>query len=160
MNVIMAPHPDDEIIGCFEILKKGNCVVNFTTKLNKERAEECLNLRNHFDVKFIYFQYSVPPAFLSIKNTFYFPHPIYETHPEHRLLGQHGERLLRNGYNVIFYSTIMNAPFIFETPFSEEKKKVLNLLYPSQKSLWEYDYKYFLFSGYDKWLIELGNENG
>jgi hypothetical protein len=60
---------------------------------------------------------------------------------------------LRAGADVIFYNTIMNAPYIHEIKDPEDKKNCLNIIYPSQKSLWETDYKYFLYEGRVKWLV-------
>ncbi len=64
-----------------------------------------------------------------------------------------GEQLARNGFDVTFYNTLMNAPYIHECKNSDGKLALLNTVYPDQKSLWEYDHKYFLFEGYTKWIF-------
>ena len=39
----------------------------------------------------------------------------------------------------------MNDSYIQEYPNPEEKKRILDLYYPSQKGLWESDAKFYLF---------------
>ena len=154
-HVIIAPHADDEIIGTFEILNnpKLKPIIIYTSDMNDERKKECMKLKEEVDIKAQFFLNNIPSNFLNpiSNNTFYFPHPIYETHPDHRVQGIVGESMARNGYNVIFYITEMNAPFKYECPFPKAKLELLNIIYPSQKDLWKYDHKYFLFSGYDQW---------
>jgi len=67
--------------------------------------------------------------------------------------GMIGESMLRSGINIIFYNTNMNAPYIHELKDSKEKEELLNKVYPSQKSLWEYEKKYVLYEGRNKWIM-------
>jgi len=155
-TIIVAPHPDDEIIGCFELLNDNSIspIVIYTSDVDNERRAEAAELRNHTNVKIQLFLNTIPSKFLHPTNMFYFPHPIYETHPDHRLQGIGGEQLARAGYDVTFYITEMNAPFKFECSQSERKKILLDTCYHKQSSLWKYEHKYFLFSGYDKWVFK------
>ena len=82
-----------------------------------------------------------------------FPDPVYENHPLHRQYGMMGESMARQGLDVTFYTTQMNAPYIREVKDSAAKKSLLNTVYFGQSSLWEYDHKYFLFEGYCKWIF-------
>lgn len=154
--VIVAPHPDDEIIGCYSILKSTKQTKNivYTTNVNNDRRKEALNIKNYFDVRQFFVNNDLPPVLLDKNNTFYFPDHINEFHPDHRKSGMIGEQMLRNGFDVVFYSIQMNTPYLFELdPEKSNKEEILNNVYPSQKSLWEYDKKYILFEGYIKWLI-------
>ena len=155
-HIIISPHADDEIIGTYEILtdSKIKPIIIYTERMLDKRKQETLKLRDHVNIKIQLYLYSVPPNLLNLNlnNTFYFPHPIYETHPSHRAQGFVGEQLARQGFNVIFYITEMNAPFKYECKNSDKKKELLELVYPSQSDLWKYENKYFLFSGYDKFI--------
>lgn len=165
--IIIAPHPDDELIGCWEILKKKekSPIIIYTEEMNEIRKEETLSFKKHFTVKAQLFLKSIPPMFLKKENTFYFPDPIYETHPAHRTQGSIGESLARSGLDVIFYSTNMLAPYIHEItiPLKEvfaqknrtinPKEEILNTIYPSQKDLWKHEKKYILFEGRCKWIF-------
>ncbi len=152
--VIVSPHADDELIGCYKILTNEDIrpVIIYTEEMSKERQEEVKGIREHFTIKAQMFCRSIPPQFLNTTTTFYFPGPD-ELHPAHRAQAAIGEALARQGLNVIFYTTNMNVPWIQESTFPEKKKALLNLIYQSQSDLWKYDHKYFLFEGYMKWLF-------
>ena len=165
--IIIAPHPDDELIGCWEVLKKEekSPIIIYTEDVNDKRREETLELKKHYTIKAQFFLKSIPPNLLQPENTFYFPDPIYETHPAHRVQGSVGESLARSGLDVIFYSTNMTAPYIHEIkiPLKElfaqkntylnPKEEILNEVYPSQKDLWKHEKKYILFEGRCKWIF-------
>lgn len=152
--VIVAPHADDEIIGCYELLETRlvDLVVTTSTKSIIEMMPSSE-----------YFGFSVrlmdDYPFDSVENRiFVFPDPVYEMHPEHRKLGSLGEVFLRAGQPVIFYSTNMLSPYIHEVKQPEIKLKCLNTLYPNKKALWKYEHKYFLFEGYTQWLMDFDHE--
>lgn len=155
-TVIITPHPDDEIIGCFEQLKNpaNNIVIIYSGDTDADRRNTVLKLKEKVPhIKIQLFQQTVPQTFLTSTNRFFFPDPIYEIHPKHREWGMMGEQLARAKFDVTFYNTNMNAPYIHEVVMSDDKKYLLNEVYPDQKSLWEYDHKYFLFEGYNKWVF-------
>lgn len=154
--VIVAPHCDDCLIGCYEIIRDNPDnppVILYVGNPPQERRDEALKLRDHTDITMQMFCNSIPPIFLNPSTQFYFPDPSTEIHPLHRIWGSQGENMLRNRMNVIFYTTNMNVPYIHEVENSQKKEDLLNEIYPSQKSLWEYDKKYILFEGRCKWLI-------
>lgn len=155
VHVIMSPHPDDDVIGCYEVLlKEKKVIVIYTEDIPQIRREESLELKKHFDnIGGQLFLRSVPPNLLNKESVLYYPDPIYDVHPSHRKVGAQGEELLRRGLNVVFYNTCMNAPYIHEVELPEQKEQVLEKVYSSQKSLWKYEKKYFLFEGRCKWLI-------
>lgn len=156
--IIVAPHIDDEMIGCFSILcnQEIEPIIIYTSICNEERKQEALLLKKYLpNVKIQMFTKHIPSQFMSPLNSFYFPDPCFETHPEHRRVGMIGEEILRDKIckEVIFYSTNMSAPYIHEISNANYKKNMLNKIYKSQKSLWEYENKYFLFEGYCKWIV-------
>jgi len=151
--VIVAPHPDDEIIGCWEILKNEKPIIIYSGNTPLERREESTKLKDHVKIKAQLFQMSIPTSFTNDQCTIYCPDPAYEINPEHRMWGMIGESMLRSGINIIFYNTNMNAPYIHELKDSKEKEELLNKVYPSQKSLWEYEKKYVLYEGRNKWIM-------
>jgi hypothetical protein len=157
-TVIVAPHPDDEIISSFLVLSDQNnssISIIYSADVDKIRREEALKLKSQFvNVKSQHFCQSVPPIFLNPKTTFYFPDPIFEHHYLHRQWGAIGESLLRNGLDVIFYSVNMTAPYCFEVKNWMKKKEVLDQVYQSQCDLWKNDAKFYLFEGRTRWLVQ------
>ena len=153
--VIYAPHPDDEIIGCYEVLKKApNIIIIYGADTDSKRREEALKLKDQVENLTVQlFLNSVPMSMMNKDHIFYFPDPVYETHPKHREYGMIGESFARNGFDVTFYNTTMNAPYIHEVGLPSLKNQLLDEIYPSQKDMWKYDHKYFLFEGYSKWIF-------
>lgn len=151
--IIIAPHPDDEIIGTYQIVKKYKTFIVYDAGTPQFRREESQKLRDEFDITAQAYMSTVPPLWLKMPNTvLFFPDPIYERHPLHRQWGQMGEMIARSGQRVIFYNTIMNAPYIHEVADSDEKRDVLDKYFESQKTMWEWNHKYFLFEGYNSWI--------
>jgi hypothetical protein len=149
---IIAPHPDDEIIGTYEIIKNHTTMILYDASTSQSRREEAMKLKDNFDITAQAFVASIPPHWYAIDNSvFFFPDPTYEVHPLHRHWGHIGESMARSGRQVIFYNTIMNAPYIHEVDDFSDKRQMLDKIYDSQKKMWEWDEKYFLFEGYNSW---------
>ena len=151
--LIVAPHPDDEIIGCFEILEMSNIqnkkvFIIYMEDVEEKRKEAALKLRETYScVKAQFFQKSIPLTFINPNTTILVPDPFYEINPFHRAIGNEGERLVRAGFDVIFYSTNMTGPYIHEVKEWKTKRDLLNKIYKSEKKLWEYEHKYYLYEG-------------
>ena len=160
-HIIIAPHPDDELIGCFEILEdiKDNITIMYSDILDVNRKEEAKRLKLYFPNINLHFPHhygtydDIPSLDPKKEKTYYFPDPIYEIHPDHRKIGAIGEIFLRKGYNVIFYSINMNTPYIHKVKTPERKESFLDNVYTSQKSLWITEKKFILFEGRCKWLM-------
>ncbi len=144
--LIFAPHADDEIIGCFEVLSKvpGALVVFPESKqiIESYQAQS-------------YFQYSAmllkDIGFLDLhKYQIFVPDPYFEYHPQHREIGALSYQFRAKGYEVFLYTTNMNAPYIRELSVDsmKAKRESLNICYSDKTSLWQFDHKYFLFEGY------------
>lgn len=152
-NVIIAPHPDDEIIGCYEVLMKEKVVIIYDTTIPQVRREEALKLKDYVDIEVQLFLQTIPNTFINPFTTIYVPDPFFEIHPSHRRWGVIGESIARSGFDVVFYTTAMNTPYIYETKDYEKKEELLNNVYPSQKDLWAYEKKYVIFEGRNKWIF-------
>lgn len=153
-HIIIAPHCDDEIIGTFEVLKRNpHVTIMYDGNTPQERRDEALKLREKLPHCKQIFQKAIPQPFMRRINKFYFPDPVYETHPFHRQWGMVGELYARDGYDVTFYSTNMRAPYVHEVRAPEEKLDWLMFAYRSQSDLWKYDHRYFLFEGKCKWIF-------
>ncbi len=156
-TIIVAPHPDDEIIGCYSYLINNRCDIIYTSSIDSYRKKETENLSIHLGKEYIgdqIYNSEIPDELIQMENLYLFPDPINEIHPDHRRQGHIGEEFIRDGFDVIFYSTIMNVAWVNLQKQFENKKLLLNKCYPSQKSLWKYEHKYFLFEGYYKWIMK------
>jgi hypothetical protein len=147
-SLIIAPHADDEIIGCFEVLQAGGeVIVAFPTSVVLREASQSaeffgfsrmlLHNLGNIDLK----QYTI-----------FIPDAYFELHPLHRELGGKVHEFRRLGLNVVCYSTNMNAPYIREVQDVVAKQRALTSCYPEKSSLWAYDHKYFLFEGHCKYI--------
>ena len=147
--IIFAPHADDEVIGCYEILQQKK--VGLVVFDNLEHVHEALKCSEHFK-----FSVMDMEAFIKLLidhkmqrcEGLFVPDPHFELHPLHKDFAALPSLL--NEFNhspipVYYYSTNMNTPYLREVKDSVGKLAALNKFYPQKKSLWEYDHKYFLF---------------
>lgn len=149
--IILAPHADDEIIGCYELLvahQKDIKTILFGTEEAIQEAEISA-LRFLFDRGHIDYL----PTIIHNKDILVCPDPMTEIHPLHRQFGFVGERWAREGHNTIFYSTNMNVPYLHEVKYSGRKQEALEMCYQQKQSLWQFDHKYFLFEAYTEWIL-------
>lgn len=159
-HVIVAPHADDEIIGCYSVLCTGKVRIVAFPFANSVAVDEARAAQTMFQFATELFEGAQNLLVLAQiafreRGLIFFPDPVYELHPEHRVIGAMGEQILRRSYpNVVFYSTNMNAPYIRESHDVAGKQKALNACYIKKRSLWEYDHRYFLFEGQTRWLTD------
>ena len=154
MIVIFAPHQDDEIIGCYSVLKqaqeeKRKVSIVYIENDNQKRVKESKKLLDYFScIASVFFCKVIPNQLITPDNIIYAPDPIYEYHPLHRMAGGHCQLISMSGVRVVFYTVNKNVPYLFEIENPEQKEKLLDEVYPSQNSLWKYEKKYILFEGY------------
>ena len=147
MNIIIAPHPDDCLIGCYSLIKKGlidKIVYLDATPERYDYAKEA-GKQLGFRVAFLRYRYLIDFLQKNSKDTFLVP-DIADTHLLHKFTNCAG-RL--SGCGLGYYTTEMNTGYTKELSErdKEEKRAMLNKYYPDQKSLWENDWRYFLFEG-------------
>lgn len=142
--VIFAPHPDDEIIGCWRLLQDGFVShVYYFSELTAERRLEALTVSRNFGFIPIFVQNGSHKDALKVPSDSIILVPsVYDKHPDHAKVRSFGKTF----DNVVeFYSTDMNHKFDVLS-FSDRylKEKALKEYYPSQSKLFENE-KYFLF---------------
>jgi hypothetical protein len=148
--IILAPHADDEIIGCYELLLAHSKEIKTVCFATEEAIEEAVLSSQMFSFDRSHIDYL--PTILYSGDTLVCPDPFGELHPMHKRFGFIGVNWAQDGHSTIFYSTNMNVPYIHEVKYSGRKQYALDHCYDSKRSLWEFDHKYFLFEGYSKWI--------
>lgn len=148
--IIVAPHPDDELIGCFSMLKAGEVAevwYIFDHGIeHRHRMSEAIRCAATFGFKPIfldgiqdlleYAEQSGPQKRLVIPS-------IHDSHPQHKLCNQ-----VCRKYAAKFYSVDLEyakSKAVFSTEMLEAKKAYLDGIYSTQKALWDSNASYFLF---------------
>lgn len=144
--IILAPHVDDEVIGCFRYLH-GRQVerVYYFFEVDEIRKAEAQRCSEHFDfeARFV----SVEEAYKEIQESFgssvlLLPN-CHDFHADHKTINN-TFRTLPNEKN--FYSVDMNVERdTLYNEYQQEKLQTLNTLFPSQAGLFASDEKYHLF---------------
>ena len=134
--LIVAPHPDDEVIGCYQTLHEKGSVVDvlYLHDTTPERMAEAQAASEYFG-----FNVANPEVKPWTYSSVYVP-SRKDWHAQHKQAYRDYRKWATH-----FYSVDM----VDGSPLSEEnqrnKRKALDLLYPSQATLWERDHRYFLF---------------
>jgi hypothetical protein len=138
-TLIVAPHIDDELIGCYSVLTKkqpGQKVfVLFLNELTPERQEEAAIAGHALGFTPCY---NEPPCELFF-DQIYVP-SIRDWHAAHKEVNR-----TWRGSATHFYSVDMQHGIYLGAEDSAKKKALLDTFYPSQKQLWETNAKYWLF---------------
>lgn len=132
MNVILAPHLDDEILGCYSILDQACQIIYFTYDYRedgissyRDRAKYCKDIDFDFDI-------------LHDGDTIYIPSK-FDYHPLHRKVRRFGLSLPGKK---MFYSVEMNTPWLEEEEDVSGKRALFEKMYPYEDMKSD---KYFLF---------------
>jgi len=147
MKILIA-HPDDESVGAYNMIRIRNIdeviLINPFEQFPDVRIEEISEMCKKNNITFT----QVQTVNFEKGEGYLFPTPNSH-HPHHKYVAMKYLEALKEGADVYFYDVEMIEPWTLRLPLklSEEKRKFLNKYYPSQKSLWESDYKYWLFEG-------------
>ena len=145
MFTIIAPHPDDELIGCYTLFSTGlveRVIIIPDANLDMSRIEETRNFCDYQGG--IELVVEMNPSNIDTTNLQIIVPSLTDTHPYHRYIN----RLFYNVKKGI-YSVDMQAEYVKELNNWQKENKhfVLDMFYPSQKELWDKDAKYYLFEG-------------
>ena len=147
MYILICPHPDDELIGAFSLIKKGLIDKVVYIDPPPARYERAIRVGKE-------------SGFIVEKSEFKDFYAYLESNPSHTFLvpDSADNHLLHQAINLVarqsicclgYYSTDMNTGYTRELRKEDKKQKLaaLNKFYPDQKSLWVNDWKYWLFEG-------------
>ena len=161
-NIIVAPHPDDELIGCFELLyeKPSTCTVIVFEKIldeiiSKERIRESQLMGEHLGYNVIVF---VDPILFKniIRNElFWKPNEIILWLPEQNEHYHHSYVTyvlldLKRSYEELtlgFYTVKMNTSYTRRSKYGDLKMKYAYTFFPSQKEFFDNNQHVFIFEG-------------
>jgi len=136
VQVILAPHLDDEIIGCYSILGQVDLVVYFHQDYREQEIPLIPGLRYvHWD------EFCGRTMSTSLDDVIYLP-SRYDYHPLHREVRAKGLALLGKK---MFYSVEMNVPWLEEEEDPRGKKDLLQKMYPGEVETISKSDKYLLF---------------
>lgn len=148
--VILAPHIDDELIGCYSVLKGHHFMalhklpvqltVIYFFDITYDRKDEAGYLARSLGFNTLF-----DPAADTVEKWCAEASKIYvpsrrDAHENHKELNQSYRHLATH-----FYSVDMVDASPLQPKDRSQKKEWLNAYYPSQSALWERDHKYFLF---------------
>lgn len=151
MDIIVAPHIDDEVIGCYSILsttKAETEIWYLTTEASKTRRDEAKAVSKMFGVEIRFMPMSELSRSLKqmcLIGTVYVP-SRQDLHPHHRKVTSLVTNVIDTNL-LRYYSVDMNIPGRPTLPkkIQDAKRKALYELYPSQATLLKNNDKYWLF---------------
>lgn len=137
-TLIIAPHVDDETIGCFSILRdrrNRQTTVLWCHDLDMGRLTEGYAAANRLGFHATTYKGIV----LEKWDEVYVPRRD-DNHPDHKRVCAEFRK-----YATHFYSVDMIEASPLPSNVADIKRHTLNTCYPSQAALWERDHKYWLF---------------
>ena len=148
--VIVSPHNDDAVIGCWELVARGEVKkIIYINENNEDALNEIKRFCEDFKIELdvcsdVGNVFKIVPLAL-IDNCIILVPSNNDHHPEHKLCSSL-QYIIGRDY-IGLYSIDMNEQWVRETGNPKEKEEILNKYFPSKKDLWEYDKKYILFEG-------------
>lgn len=146
--IVIAPHPDDELIGCFTLFdsKQVNAVIYLEVE-DQKRFEEAEHFCDVMCVESMYvpFLKDLSEYLYSSSQKFIVP-SVYDNHMLHKAVGA---MFMHERAEYGVYTVDMTSNYARELTKNDanNKRSLLDDCYPSQSSLWESDWKYWLFEG-------------
>lgn len=139
-DIILAPHVDDEVIGCFDALTQMNVKeVHYFFEVDDTRREEAFASAARFNFTPVFHQRleHIPPT----GGLVYLPHPS-DLHPDHRAVHARYRSVFPTNRRR-FYSIDMEFNRTLALQPAEKHEALLSL-FPSQHKLFD-DARYWLF---------------
>ena len=140
-RIIISPHCDDEVIGCYTVLlQKVKAVIflhwNDTRKLEAEAVARKLKFRAIFDYEFW--------RYIDKDDTLFIP-CILDSHPDHK---EANLKAKQTGCRLVAYTVDKNIPCRkLPSAVRDEKRKVLEI-YKSQQKYDEINELYIKYEGF------------
>ena len=135
-NVILAPHLDDEIIGCFSVLKPGDLVLFFK---DDYRANDI----NRKGYPWTFEQIGLEDSPVLVPDDILYIPSRYDYHPLHRAVNRFGTAVKHKHKR--WYSVEMNTPWLEEEADPVAKSALFRSHYPGEVGTICKNDKYFLF---------------
>jgi hypothetical protein len=152
MNVIVAPHPDDELIGCYKVLSQGKVDKVIYMTGDEQRRLEAMLCAEYFGFKPVFSNKRRLLSDIGKPTILYLP-SRKDMHPDHKYANKVARKVV---CTKIYYSVDKNIPYeVLSDKGMKTKESLLNMFYPSQSKLWENDKKYVFFEGYRKQDYEM-----
>ena len=151
--LILAPHVDDELIGCYTLfrLQNVNIEVHYFEELDSERRAEAEEASLELGFKCMFAEpgaegYKVTKELIDAGNfdQVYCPSRA-DLHDAHRRINSEFRSRSTHFYSVDMSEGSYTLSADGGYTSSWDKLRLLNKLYPSQKALWETNAKYYLF---------------
>jgi len=150
VNVIVAPHPDDEVIGCWTLLRSG--AIDRVIYYTRTRTDEIRRTAKYFGFEAIipdndqHFK-NIVASIINDVDKIYVPHPM-DHHPDHRRV----TFLIQSLYSrqqIMYYSVDMNLPWAIKPLGIDAHSKYYDLItcYPSQQKEFDVNHHWWLFEG-------------